>query len=454
MTAVSAHCQAAWYQRFSVDRLQAAADFVLAAAKAEAMDVECSLHLERGFTLDVRQQDVETLEHHRGLGLHLTAYQAGKTIQVSSSDLSHAALQQLVQKAKHLLRYCEADPCAGLAAPELLAFDYPDLELYHPWQVEPAVLIEPAIACEALALSQDKALVQSEGVSVTTVDSLYFYANSHGFTGCYPASDHSMSCSLLADAGQGKQRDLEYTRARQADQLVSWDELATQAAEKTLLRLKAPKSIPTGSYPVIFHRDVAKSLWRHLLSAISGSNLYRQSSFLCEALGQAVFRDTVTIKQAPHLLGAMGSCPFDSDGVRTKPLSYVEAGVLQSYVLSHYSAKRLGLVTTGNANGVHNLQLDIPTVPYQDLLKEMGSGLLITELMGQGVNVVTGDYSRGAFGYWVEAGEIVHAVEGITVAGNLREMFKAIHLMADDLDQRGNIATGSLLLESMTIAGQ
>lgn len=427
---------------------------VLQLAKKEgATQTEVSVGYEKGFTVSVRQGKVETLEYHREKGVHVTVYFGYRTASASTNDLSLNSLEETVKKAARIAKAVEEDEFAGLADPTFLAHKYPELELYYPWSINPEQAIHIATDCEAHAMSKDKRITNSEGVSVVTSEHWHVYANSNGFLGHYPTTHHSINCSLIAEDGHQMQRDHEYTLARDPADLQNTTQLANQTVEKTVKRLGA-RRIDTRKAPVIFHSDVAKGFLGTFISAISGGNLYREASFLHDSLGKAVFPSFISIEQQPHLDKMMGSAPFDSEGVKTEKLSYVNEGMVRSYVLSSYSARRLKLQPTGNANGVHNLFITKQVENLPDLIKKMHTGFLVTELIGQGVNIMTGDYSRGAFGYWVENGEIQHPVQEVTIAGNLKDMYSHLVAVAGDTDHRGNIHTGSILLEEMTIAGQ
>jgi len=423
------------------------------AKRKGADEAEAAVSDETGFGITVRNGDVETLEHHQEKGLAITVYKNKCSGTASASDLSASAIEAAVEKACTIAQYSGADEFSGIPDRENLAFDYPDLQLCHPWDITPAKAIESAIECERIALEQDKRITQAEGVDVSTYDSFHVFANSHGFIGHYPRTRHSMSCSLLAEADGVKQRDYEYTTSRRADDLDDVALIAKQAAAKTVSRLGAQK-IKTQTCPVLFHFQMAKGLLGALMGAISGGSLYRRSTFLLDHLNKRVFPEFVHIYQQPHLMEASGSAPFDHEGVKTQRLEYIKEGILNSYVLGTYSARKLGMQTTGNSGGVFNLTIEPSEHNLQALMQQMGTGLLVTELMGQGVNIVTGDYSRGAFGYWIENGEVAYPVHEITIAGNLKDMFANLVAIANDVDTRGNVRTGSILLDQMTIAGQ
>ncbi|AKQ33417.1 PmbA protein [Candidatus Coxiella mudrowiae] len=422
-------------------------------AKKRVDQVEISAGIETGFSVDVRLGAVETVEHHRENSLDITIYHQQRTGSASTSDLSFEAMETAFDKACTIAQFTQEDPYAGLADVADMALDYPNLTLYHPWQITPKEAIELAIECETVARKYDPRIKNSDGATVNTYDSFRIYANSHGFLGHYPSTIHSMSCSLVAEQNNQMQRDHDYTLARSSDKLLPINLIAQHVAEKTIRRLGARK-ITTRRCPIIFDAPVAKGMWRSLISAIQGSNLYRDASFLCGQLHQQIFPKFITIYQEPHLPGEIGSAPFDENGVKTRKINYVENGVLTNYILDAYSARKLGMKTTGNAEGVFNLFITAGDKDLIDLFKEMQTGLFVTDLMGQGVNLLTGNYSRGAFGYWIENGEIQYPVEEITISGNLKEMFKQIQVAANDIDPRSSIKTGSILIEQMTVAGE
>jgi PmbA protein len=422
------------------------------AKKLGADQAEVVASIESGYAVNARMGDVETLEHHQEKNLQITVYQDQRTGSASTSDLSVDALMAALTKACAIARYTEQDACAGLADAALMATHYPDLHLSHVWHLAPKQAIEMAIQCDNLARAQDKRIKNSDGASISTYAAYDIYANSHGFIGSFTSSEHAISCSVIAETKNEMQRDYEYTIARDAKKLQSLEWVAQQAASNSIKRLGARK-IHTQQCPIIFHSKVAKSLLGNFVAAISGYNLYRHTSFLCNHLNKTIFPQHINIYQDPHLLGEMGSAPFDDEGVATKKIDYIKNGILQNYILGSYSARKLGLQTTGNAGGVFNLFINHGDKDLTQLCKTMGTGLLVTELIGQGVNLMTGDYSRGAFGFWIENGEIQYPVEEITIAGNLRDMFQGIQLIGNDVDNRGNIKTGSILLDRMTVAG-
>lgn len=414
---------------------------------------EVSINTEVGFSVNSRLGEVETLVHHQENSCVITVYQGHRRGSASTSDLSESSLLAALQKASAIVAFTEADHAAGLADEELIAKHIPDLGLSYPWSITPTEAIALAIETEAAALHYDSRVNNSEGAEVTTIQSHHYYANSNGFLASYPESSHSISCSVIAEGADGMTRDDDYTIARDPNRLMSPQMLGRKVAEKTLKRLGARK-ISTRQCPVIFEATVAKSLLKNFIAAISGSRIYRHTSFLCNQLGQKIFPEFITIAQNPLIIGGMGSAPFDDEGVATKAMDYVADGILESYVLSSYSARKLGLTSTGNAGGVFNLSINHSNQSLETLLQLMDTGLLVTELIGQGVNIMTGDYSRGVFGFWVADGKIQYPVHEITIAGNLRSMFQDVVAIGNDVDQRGNIQTGSIFLKNMMIAGE
>lgn len=417
-----------------------------------ATGAEAGVSLETGLSVTARLGEVETVEHHRSRGLGLTVYCGQRKGSASTSDLSPEAMRETVRAACRIARHAAEDPCAGLPDAELLATEFPDLDLYYPWPLEPAAAIELAVTAENAAHAYHPDITNSEGASLNTFQGLRVMGNTLGFLHGFPASRHSLSVSVIGERDGQMQRDDWWTVARDARDLQAPETVGQIAAERAVRRLGA-RSLSTRQCPVIFAADIASSLLGHFIGAIRGGNLYRKSSFLLDQLGQPVFPGFVQIHEQPHLKKALGSVPYDTEGVRTVPHHLVRDGVLEAYVLSTYSARKLGLTSTGNAGGVHNLIIDPGPLDQAELLKKMGTGLLLTELMGQGVNLVTGDYSRGAAGFWVENGIIQYPVEEFTVAGNLRDMFKNMVAVGNDVDLRGNTRTGSILLEQLTIAG-
>ncbi|MGA9853547.1 MAG: metalloprotease PmbA [Gammaproteobacteria bacterium] len=439
---------------YSHNDLNALVERVLKEARVQgASQAEAGVSIESGLTLSVRMGEVETLQYQRDRGLGVTVYFGTRKGSASTSDLSLAAVSESVRAACSIARYTAEDACAGLADAALMVKDIPDLDLCHPWALEPEQAIEIAKHCEDVARGFDRRIVNSEGATVTSHQGLRVYGNSHGFLGGNEGTSHSLSCAVVGREADGMQRDYWYTTARDAQELESSDAVGRKAAERTLARLGARK-LATRQSPVLFAPEMARGLIGHFLGAIRGGAQYRQASFLLNAVGEKIFPDFVQLSERPHLKKALASTSFDNEGVTTRDRELVDAGVLQHYLLDSYSARKLGLQTTGHAGGVHNLIVKPGPLDFPSLLKRMGEGLLVTELMGQGVNGVTGDYSRGATGFWVENGEIVFPVEEITIAGNLKDMYRNITAVGNDVDPRGGTRTGSILVGAMTIAGE
>ncbi len=428
-------------------------DIIAAADQQGASAVEAGLNSGSGLSVTARLGDVETIEHNRDQSLGVTVYFGHKKGSASSTDLSPVSVKETVHAACSIAQYASEDEYAGLPEKSMLATEFPDLDIYHPWNIKVDQAIELALECEEAARSYHPDISNSEGASVDTYQGIRVLGNSLGFIRGYSSTRHSLSCSVLGQRGESMQRDYWYSVARSADDLESAQAVGTKAAERTIKRLQA-QSLSSRQCPVIYAADVAGSLLGTFISAISGGNLYRKSSFLLDALDQQIFPEFIHIFEQPYLLRGLGSAAYDNEGVQTKNRDLVSEGILRSYVLSCYSARKLGLQTTGNAGGVRNLMIDPGTDDFEALLKKMDTGLLVTEMMGQGINMVTGDYSRGAAGFWVEKGEIQYPVEEITIAGNMKEMFKNIVAVANDVDYRGNIRTGSILIEEMAIAGE
>ena len=433
--------------------LQAVVESILDEAKRQgASAAEAGVNAENGLSVTVRLGEVETVEHNRDKGLGVTVYFGQRKGSASTSDFSRDAIRETVGAACAIAKYTAADPCAGLADAELMATQIPELDLYHPWELAAERAIELAVECEAAAQEVDKRITNSEGATVSSHAGKRVYGNSHGFMGAYPSSRHSVSCAVIADDGHGMQRDYWYTVARDSDDLETVRSVGRRAGERTVKRLGG-RRLSTRQAPVLFVAEVAGGLFGNFVRAVRGESLYRKASFLLDQLGETIFPEFMRIHEQPHLKKALGSAPFDSEGVATRARDLISAGVLQGYVLDSYAGRKLGMQTTGNAGGVHNLTVDPGPLDFAGLLKEMDSGLLVTEMMGMGVNIVTGDYSRGAAGFWVENGSIQYPVEEITIAGNLRDMLKGIVAVGNDVDTRGNTRTGSVLIERMTIAG-
>jgi PmbA protein len=417
-----------------------------------ATAAEAGVGVSTGLSVTVRLGEVETLEYQRDRSLGVTVYAGQRKGSASTANLSPAAIEETIAKALSIASFTADDAYAGLPDASLMASALPDLDLSHPWDLEAAEAIELARRCEAASLAHDKRISNSEGASISTHRKLSVFGNSHGFVGGYPSTSHSVSCVVLGQHEGEMQRDYWYTAARDWRGLEDVEEVGRRAAEKTVQRLGAGK-LSTRKSAVLFAPELARGLIGHFVGAIGGGAQYRRSSFLLDAAGKQVFPEAISLIERPHLKGALGSAPFDGEGVATRDRELVIKGVLDGYLLDSYSARKLGLVTTGNAGGVHNLVVQGDMLDPKTLLRKLGTGLLVTEMMGQGVNPVTGDYSRGASGFWIENGVIDRPVHEITVAGNLRDMYHGIVALGDDLDRRGAIHCGSILIEQMTIAG-
>jgi PmbA protein len=436
-----------------LDRLAELSQDVLARCmKAGASAAEVGVSSDRGISVNVRLGDVETVEHTRDRGVAVTVYFGQRKGSANTADLAPASIEASVAQACAIARHTEADPCAGLADPDRLATRFPDLDLWHPWRLDAERAIELGIACEAAGRAFDARIRNSDGASVSSSESLSVYVNSHGFVGREWATRQNVSCSLVAEDGAGMQRDYWYTTARAAADLEDVQAVGRKAAERAVRRLGA-RPLTTRECPVLFIPEVARGLIGHFVSAISGGALYRRASFLLDHAGKRVFPEWFSIVERPHIPRGHGSCTFDSEGVATVDSDLVRDGVVARYVLGSYSARKLGLQSTGNAGGIHNLVVGTGPLDFGDLVKMMGTGLVVTEVIGQGVNTVTGDYSRGAAGFWVENGAIAYPVEEITIAGNLRQMFAGIRAVGRDVDPRSQILTGSILVDRLTVAG-
>ena len=435
-------------------RLESVIERVLEEARKQgASSAEADAHMDAGLSVTSRMGDVETIEHTRDKSMGVTVYFGQCKGSASTSDFSDNAVIDTVKAACGIARHTTEDPFSGLADAELMAKNIPDLDLSHPWSLSAERAIEITKECEAAAFNTDRRISNSEGATIDSHQGIRGYGNSHGFIASYPASRHSLSCSVIASEGDKMQSNYWYTVARKHEDLEALTSVGRKAAERALGRLGA-SPIATTQMPVIFSADMATGLISHFLRAINGNSLYRDSSFLKDTLGESIFPEFIRIDERPHLIGGLGSTPFDNEGVATTARDYIIDGVLQSYVLNSYSARKLNLQTTGNAGGVHNLFITHSDLTQNDLFKKIGNGLFVTELMGQGINIVTGDYSRGAAGFLIENGEITRPVEEITIAGNLRDMFKKIVTISNDIETRGNIFTGSILVDSMMVAGQ
>ena len=445
---------------YSHDQFRIIIDFILAEAKrVGATDAAAEISEGHGLSVTVRKGAVETIEQSVDKQVGVSIYLGQRRGNASTSDFSPESLRTTVQAAFHIAKHTAEDDCAGLADPDLLEHHPLDLDLFHPWEVDSKKAIAIARQAEKAAFAVDRAIVNSDGASVSAHQAHFMLGTSNGFIGGYPYSRHFISCAPIANAvgkTSSMQRDDWYSTSRVASELAKPSLIGRYAAQRALSRLNA-KSLSTRRCPVIFEAPIAVGLIGSLVQATSGAALYRRSSFLLDSLGKPVMPSHLDLFELPHLKRQTGSAPFDEEGVRTQARSVVAKGELQGYFLSSYSARKLGMQTTGNAGGAHHLRLHSQHTPsggLPGLLKEMGTGLLVTELMGQGVNYVTGDYSRGAFGYWVENGEIQHPVEEITIAGNLKEMLMDIAAVGDDTIIRGTKETGSILIGSMTIGGK
>ncbi|RZZ82767.1 metalloprotease PmbA [Pseudoxanthomonas winnipegensis] len=436
-----------------LDHLARLSERLLDMARARgASQAEVSCSEDRGLNVNVRLGEVETVESTQDRAIGVTVYFGQRKGSASTADLREDSLAATVEQACAIARYTEDDAAAGLADAARMATAFPDLDTWHPWELDADTAIDLALACEAAGRQADARISNSDGASVGSGYGLSVYANSHGFIGRERGTHHSISCALIAGTGEGMQRDGWYTTALARERLQAPEAVGLRAAQRTVARL-APRDLATGQYPVLYSAEVARSLIGHLLGAVSGGALYRKASFLLDRAGTQVFPDWFSIEERPLLRGGLRSGSFDAEGVATVDSPLVANGVLQRYVLGSYSARKLGLSSTGNAGGVHNLIVSSNAGDLPSLLREMGTGLLVTELMGQGVNGVTGDYSRGAGGFWIENGQIAYPVDNVTVAGNLKDIFAAIEAVGSDIDPRSHIAMGSLLVGKMTVAG-
>jgi PmbA protein len=428
------------------------ADTLQMAIAAGASQAEAGLSVSQGLSVATRMRSVETIEHQQDNGLGISVYFGRHKGSASTSNLDPGAIRKTVEAACNIARYTSEDPCTGLADAELMATEFRPLDLYHPWPLEPREVIELALECEAAALDYDQRIVNSEGASVDSSAGLSVYGNSHGFLQAEQKTRHGISCAVVAESNGNMQRDYWYDVSRHPERLASARSIGEKAAERTLRRLDARK-IKTQHAPILFAPELARGIVGSFTSAIGGAAQYRKASFLLDSIGEQVFPDFVQLREHPFLPQALASANFDGEGVATRESSLVSGGVLQSYLLDSYAARKLGLRSTGHASGVHNLRLDDTGKSFADCLASLHRGLLVTELMGHGVNTVTGDYSRGAAGFWVENGKLDHAVEEVTIASNLREMFKGIVEIGNDIDYRGGIHCGSILIDNMMIAG-
>ena len=417
-----------------------------------ASSSEAAASLSQGLSVNVRKSEIETVEHTRDRNLVVSVYFGQRTGSASTSDYSPAAVKETVLAACNIAKWTEEDRCIGLADPERLAKDVMDLDLYHPWTPSVEEASSLALECEASALGADARIVNSEGASVDAHQGVEVYGNSLGFIGHTQKSRQGISCSVIAGEGDSMQRDYWYSSARRLGDLDTPVQVGDQAARRTLRRLGA-RRVPTCRVPVIYEAPVASSLLGHFISAISGGALYRKASFLLDHLDKKIFPEFVRIHEQPLIVGGMGSAAFDGEGVATSARDIVSDGILRGYVLGSYSARRLDMQTTGNAGGVHNLTIDTGDQNLEQMISGIDEGFLVTELIGFGINNVTGDYSRGAAGLWIENGEIAYPVEEVTVAGNLKDIFQNIAAIGNDVDPRRSTRCGSILVEGLTIAG-
>ncbi len=414
---------------------------------------EVSVSMEQGLSTTVRQGEVETVEFNRDQGFGITLYVGQSKGSASTTGSGDEAIRETVAAALAIARHASQDEFAGLADATLMARELPDLDLYHPWSITPEQAIEQALSCESAAFDFDARIRNADGTSLNTHQGCRAYGNSNGFIGGYCSTRHSLSCVMIAESEGQMQRDYFYDVNRIGEALIDPQTIGRRAAERAVRRLGA-RPIPTCEVPVLFAPELATGLFSHFITAISGGNLYRKASYLEDALGQTLFPEWLSLDERPHIPRALGSASYDGDGLATYAKPFVENGRLISYVLSTYSGRKLGMPSTANAGGVHNLFVSHGEEDQAALLRRMRRGLLVTELMGQGLNLVTGDYSRGAGGYWVENGEIQFPVQEVTIAGNLRDMFRQIVAIGCDIETRGNVRTGSVLIERMMVAGK
>jgi PmbA protein len=433
--------------------LQEQVEQIIAEAKRQgASACEVAVSLEQGLSTSVRQREVETVEFNRDQGFGITLYVGQRKGSASTSASGPDAIRETVAAALAIAKHTSEDSASGLADAALMAREQPDFDLYHAWDISPEQAIEQALVCEAAAFDADPRILNADGTTLNTHQGCRVYGNSHGFVGGYASTRHSLSCVMIAEANGQMQRDYWYDVSRQGELLASAQSIGRKAAQRAAARLGA-RPVPTCEVPVLFSAELAGGLFGSFLGAISGGNLYRKSSFLEGTMGQRLFPEWLTLDERPHLQRAMASSAFDGDGLATYAKPFVENGTLVSYVLSTYSGRKLGLPSTANAGGVHNLFVTHGVEDQDALIRRMGRGLLVTELMGSGLNMVTGDYSRGAAGFWVENGEIQFPVQEITIAGNMKDMFQNIVAIGSDLETRSNIHTGSVLIEKMMVAG-
>jgi PmbA protein len=431
---------------------EAVANVLERAKELGASSAEAAMSSTSGLSVSTRLGEVETIEFNQDGALGISVYVGQHKGSASTADLSPEALDSVVKKAIEIAKYTSDDPYNGVADKALLEFEPQDLDLYHPWQLEPDHAIELCKQVEEAAMAFDARITNSDGASISSHQGLRVYGNSHGQIVGFPRTRHSLGCMVIGEQDGAMQRDSAYTVSRLHGELWMPEKVGQEAAKETVAKLGAQK-LATGKYPVVFRADIASSLFGHLVGAIGGGALYRKSSFLLDSLGKPIFNKNINVIERPHMLRGLASSCFDSEGVKTRDLDIISNGVLQTYLLPTYAARKLGMQATGHAGGIHNWLVAQTHNDLDALLAEMGTGLLVTELMGQGVNIVNGDYSRGAAGFWVENGKLQFPVSEITIAGNLADMFQQMVAVGGDIDKRGGVLTGSILVESMAVAG-
>ncbi|WP_419147286.1 metalloprotease PmbA [Pseudoalteromonas 'SMAR'] len=437
-----------------IDEVKNAVEEVLKhAKKLGATSAEAAMSSTSGLSVSTRMGEVETIEFNQDGGLGISVYVGNHKGSASTADLSPETLRTVVEKAVDIARFTSDDPCNGIADKVLLEMSPPQLDLFHPWQLTPEEGVAQCIEAEKAALEADPRIVNSDGASLASHQGIRVYGNSHGLIAGYPRTRHTLSTMVIGKEGEQMQRDSAYTISRVHSELKSAHDVGLEAATATLAKLGSRK-VSTAKVPVVFRADIANSLFGHLVAGIGGGALYRKSSFLLDTLGEQIFNPCVNITEKPHLMRGLASSPFDSEGVKTVDRDIITDGVLNTYLLASYAARRLGMEATGHAGGIHNWLVKPTHDDLTSLLANMGTGLLVTELMGQGVNTVTGDYSRGAAGFWVENGEIQYPVSEITIAGNLKDMFMGIEGIGGDIEQRGAVQTGSVLVNNMQVGGE
>ncbi len=441
-------------QGSQADYLSELAEQVLGLCRQQGADqAEVSLSEDSGLSVNVRMGEVETVERTQDRGVAVTVYFDQRKGTASTADIQLTSLKSTVEQACAIAQFTEKDTASGLADADRMAAVFHDLDLWHPYAISADQAVEMALQAESSGREFDRRISNSDGASMSHGDSVAVYANSHGFSGAERSTHFSLSCSLIAGANDSMQRDYWYSSALRYSDLEAAASIGKQAAERTIRRMN-PRSIDTGNYPVLFSAETARSLIGHFLGAVSGGALYRRASFLLDSVDTKLFPDWFSLLERPHIPRGFRSANFDAEGVATREQHLVQNGVLTHYLLGSYSARKLGLQSTGNAGGVHNLDATANAGDLNDMVRNMGRGLLVTELMGQGVNAITGDYSRGAAGFWVEGGQIQYPVDEITIAGNLKTMFQAIEAVGSDTDMRSHVRTGSILIGNMTVAGE